>query len=69
MNVEQSILSDISVWTKYAKYIPSKQRRETWEELVDRNKQMHITKFPQLTDEIENAYKYVYEKKGFPFDA
>ena len=66
MNVEQSILSDITVYMKYAKYNPGQKRRETWEELVTRNKQMHQEKFPQLRDEIENVYKLVYEKKVLP---
>jgi len=66
MNIEQSILSDITVHMKYAKFIPELQRRETWSELVDRNKQMHLKKFPQLSDEIENAYKFVYDKKILP---
>jgi len=66
MNVEQSILSDITVYMKYAKYNPGQKRRETWEELVTRNKEMHQAKFPQLKDEIENVYKLVYEKKVLP---
>ena len=37
MNVEQNILSDITVYMKYAKYVPEKKRRETWEELVSQN--------------------------------
>jgi ribonucleoside-diphosphate reductase alpha chain len=51
---------------KYAKYIPEKQRRETWEELIDRNKEMHLKKFPELNQEIEAAYKFVYDKKVLP---
>ena len=66
MNVEQSILSDITVYMKYAKYNPGARRRETWEELVTRNKEMHQAKFPQLKDEIEKVYKLVYEKKVLP---
>jgi ribonucleoside-triphosphate reductase len=66
MNVEQSILSDITVYMKYAKYNPDLRRRETWKELVTRNKQMHQAKFPQLHDEIEKVYKLVYEKKVLP---
>jgi hypothetical protein len=27
---------------KYARYLPEKKRRETWKELVERNKKMHI---------------------------
>jgi len=51
---------------KYAKYIPELERRETWEELVDRNKAMHIKKFPDLKVDIENCYKLVYDKKILP---
>ena len=66
MNISQEILSDIVVYNKYAKYIPSKQRRETWEELVSRNKEMHQEKFPNLKEEIEDVYKLVYDKKVLP---
>ncbi len=66
MNLESKILSEITVFTKYAKYIPELQRRETWEELVTRNKEMHLEKFPNLKEEIEEAYKFVYEKKILP---
>ena len=66
MNVEQSILSEITVYMKYSKYLPGSKRRETWEELVTRNKEMHQAKFPQLKDEIEKVYKMVYEKKVLP---
>ena len=59
-------LSDIVVHMKYAKYSESLQRRETWSEIVDRNKAMHIKKFPNLVDSIEHAYKYVYDKKILP---
>lgn len=51
---------------KYARYIPELNRRETWNELVTRNKEMHQKKYPQLHDEIENVYKFVYDKKVLP---
>jgi len=66
MNIETQILSEVTTHLKYSKYVPEKNRRETWDELVTRNKNMHIKKFPQLTDEIEGAYKYVYDKKILP---
>jgi ribonucleoside-triphosphate reductase len=66
MNIEQNILSDIIVWMKYSKFVPAKNRRETWSELVDRNKKMHLDKFPSLENEINEAYKNVYEKKVLP---
>jgi len=66
MNIEQEILSSITIFLKYAKYIPELNRRETWKEIVDRNKLMHIKKYPQLHDEINEAYEIVYEKKILP---
>ena len=66
MNISQKILSDIVVYNKYAKYIPGLKRRETWKELVTRNKEMHQSKFPQLKEEIESVYKLVYDKKVLP---
>jgi ribonucleoside-diphosphate reductase alpha chain len=51
---------------KYAKYLPELNRRETWEELVTRNKEMHQKKYPTLKTEIESAYKLVYDKKVLP---
>jgi ribonucleoside-diphosphate reductase alpha chain len=66
MEISNKILSDITVYMKYAKYMPELNRRETWEELVTRNKNMHIKKYPKLKDEIETAYKFVYDKKVLP---
>ncbi len=66
MSVANKILSDITVHMKYARYLPEKNRRENWEELVTRNKSMHLKKFPELKFQIENAYKFVYDKKVLP---
>jgi ribonucleoside-diphosphate reductase alpha chain len=66
MDISNRILSDITVYMKYAKYIPELNRRESWKELVARNEQMHIKKFPTLKSEIQKAYKFVYNKKVLP---
>jgi ribonucleoside-triphosphate reductase (thioredoxin) len=66
MDISTRILSDITVFMKYAKYQPQLNRRETWQELVSRNKEMHQKKYPVLAEEIEAAYKYVYDKKVLP---
>ena len=66
MELSNKILSDITVYMKYAKFVPELNRRETWEELVTRNKDMHIKKYPKLKNEIEEAYKSVYSKKVLP---
>tara|TARA_Y100000034_G_C6908273_1_gene422192 strand:+ start:5044 stop:6903 length:1860 start_codon:yes stop_codon:yes gene_type:complete len=66
MELASKILSDITVHMKYAKYIPHKKRRETWDEIVTRNMNMHIRKYPYISDDIEKAYKFVYDKKVLP---
>ena len=66
MELSNQILSDITVHMKYAKYLPELNRRESWEELVTRNKNMHIKKYPDLKQQIEKAYEKVYNKKVLP---
>ena len=66
MNLASEILSDVTVYMKYARFRNDVQRRETWEELVTRNKEMHIKKYPHLTAEINETYKFVYDKKILP---
>jgi len=66
MEISNKILSDITVYMKYAKYSPDLERRETWDELVDRNRDMHIERYPKLRKEIMEAYEYVYAKKVLP---
>jgi ribonucleoside-diphosphate reductase alpha chain len=66
MDISSQILSDITVYMKYARYLPEFQRRETWYELVTRNKKMHIKQYPDLQEEIEQTYKLVYDKKILP---
>ena len=51
---------------KYAKYVPEVSRRETWKELVTRNMNMHIKKYPSLEGEIREKYKLVFDKKVLP---
>ena len=65
-SLASDILSDITIHMKYARYLPNEKRRESWNELVTRNKNMHIKKYPQLWDEIDNAYRLVYDKKVLP---
>ena len=67
MELATKILSDITVHMKYAKYDPAQNRRETWDELVNRNMLMHMKKYPDLTNEISQVYEnYVRPKKVLP---
>lgn len=65
-DISTKILSDITVYMKYARYLPEQKRRETWDELVTRNMEMHLKKFPELKKEIKANYKFVYDKKVLP---
>ena len=63
----KKILSDITVHMKYAKFKPELERRETWEEICERNMNMHIKTYPQLEKDIKDVYKhFVLTKKVLP---
>jgi ribonucleoside-triphosphate reductase (thioredoxin) len=66
MDISQKILSDITHHMKYARYIKQELRRESYEDTVTRNMLMHIAKFPQLEQEIRDAYKFVLDRKVLP---
>jgi ribonucleoside-triphosphate reductase len=66
VKVENSILSEITVHMKYAKFIKDFNRRESWVELVNRNMEMHIKKFPNEEQNIREAYELVLSKKILP---
>jgi ribonucleoside-diphosphate reductase alpha chain len=53
-------LSNLIIYMKYAK------KDESWYDLINRNKQMHISKFPNLKTDIESYYQHVYAKKVLP---
>ena len=66
MEISNRILSEITVYMKYAKYQPELKRRETWYELVTRNMEMHIKSYPHLEQEIRDNYQFVYNKQVLP---
>ena len=70
MDKSKEILSDITVHMKYAKYLPNKERRESWRELVHRNKHMHWKTYEnhgeEFKKEIADNYEFVYDKKVLP---
>ncbi len=41
-------LSDVLVYSKYARHVPSLERRETWDEVADRYAEMMINEYPNL---------------------
>lgn len=66
MTTGLDILSQVTAFSKYAKYLESQKRRELWNETVDRNVLMHTQKFPQLAVDITDAFDYVRDKRVLP---
>jgi ribonucleoside-diphosphate reductase alpha chain len=58
-------LQDYTFTAKYANYNKEFKRRETWEEAVNRVKNMMLEKYhdKDVKDEIEWAYNLVKEKR------
>lgn len=65
-NLSNKILSDITVFSKYSKYLPDEQRRESWTEIVDRYINMMLSEYPQLKGEITTYASLIYDKKILP---
>jgi ribonucleoside-triphosphate reductase len=66
MQKDKEVLSEITVFNKYAKYIPSLKRRETWQEICTRYEDMMIDKYPHLTQPILSYMPLIREKKILP---
>ena len=66
MDLGLDALSKITIFSKYAKYVSGKKRRETWDEIVDRYETMMIKKYPNLKDAIVESAKFIRDKKVLP---
>lgn len=66
MNKEKEILSNLIIFSKYAKYRQDLKRRETWDEIVDRYEKMMYTKYPSLKKQIVKNAKLIRERKILP---
>jgi len=61
-------MSDYTIVTKYARYNEKKQRRETWDEMVDRVRDMHLFRYGSrgINEDINWAFEQVRSKKVLP---
>lgn len=66
MDLGLEALSKITIFSKYAKYLPQEKRRENWDEIVDRYQNMMIKKYPSLEEGIVKSAKMIREKKVLP---
>jgi len=64
---DKQALADITVFNKYARFNHEAGRRESWAEIVNRNKHMHMEKYPHMRDAIDNVYaNFVHTKRVLP---
>ena len=56
-------LQDYTYVSKYARFNTKERRRETWFEAVERVKEMHLRKFPQVAEDIEWAFDLCKQKR------
>ena len=66
MDLGLDALSKLTVFSKYAKYVPELKRRETWDEIIDRYAQMMVKKYPKLEDQIAETSQFIRQKKVLP---
>lgn len=66
MDLGLKALSDVTVFSKYAKYLPEVGRRETWDEIVDRYEIMMWKKYPSLKKVITENAVWIRQKKVLP---
>lgn len=66
MQLNQSILSDLIIHMKYARYLPELQRRELWPEICERYARMMVERYPQIEEEIYENLRFVLDKKVLP---
>jgi len=66
MDNSTKILSEITVFQKYAKHLEREERRESWDEIVHRYTKMMIDKYPTLQEKIINLSSFIYNKQILP---
>jgi ribonucleoside-triphosphate reductase len=66
MDLGLETLSNLTIFSKYAKFIPDKNRRETWEEIVERYQNMMIKKYPKFEQAIIRSVEFIRDKKVLP---
>ena len=66
MTKEREVLSQLTIFSKYARYISDLNRRETWDEIIDRYENMLCGKYPAIQNDIKTRTKLIRQKKILP---
>lgn len=66
----KKLLADYIFTSKYSRWLPELKRRESWDECINRVRDMHLRKFSWLNEDyrkkIEWAFEMVRQKKVLP---
>lgn len=65
-STNMGILSKIVVFGKYGKHLPNENRREVWEEISTRVRDMHLGRYPQVENDIRWAFDRVIQYQAVP---
>ena len=63
MNKNLKAMSDYTITSRYARYLPENKRRATWKEQIYIVKDMHLQKYPEAKDDIDWAFDFVEKKR------
>lgn len=66
MDLGSKVISDVIVFSKYARFRPDLNRRETWDEIVDRYQECLTKKYPAQAENIEWACQFIRRKEILP---
>ena len=66
MNLSNKLLSNVTAFRTYAKYLSHLGRRDSLEETINRNMVMHLERFPNLSKDIVKAYQRVHALQVMP---
>jgi hypothetical protein len=62
--MQNELMGEVVFASQYARQ--TEGGRESWSDAVDRVVEMHVEKYPQLEDEIKDAFNLVKEKRVVP---
>lgn len=66
MNLSNSLLSEITSFRTYSRFLPHLGRRESLAETINRSMYMHLDKNPKLSKDITKAFGQVHDLKVMP---
>lgn len=66
VSVDKDAMSEYIFMSRYSRYLPRRNRRETWNEAVDRVMDMHIKRYPDISKDIAWAFQQVRDMRVLP---